>query len=313
MPCGFLFSKESINTFYESKNINPNSFHLNKVTEEEVFKQLSQLNVNKATGHDGLAARFLKDGAPEICSPLTYIINLSFETSTVISDTKVPKVVPLFKKGDKANEGNYRPVSILPIVSKIYERLAYNQLYKYLQDNNLIYEYQSGFRNGYSTDSAIINLTDTIRHNTDKGYMTGLILLDLQKAFDTVNHEILCHKLTAIGLGKNSVDWFKSYLSNRSQFVELDGIRSSEQSITCGVPQGSILGPLLFLLHVKNMISVIDGSCKLYLYADDSILSVVGKKVDEIEMALSRNMESVRIWLLRNKLSLHLGKTFIIL
>ena len=105
MPCGFLFSKESINTFYESKNINPNSFHLNKVTEEEVFKQLSQLNVNKATGHDGLAARFLKDGAPaEICSPLTYIINLSFETSTVISDTKVAKVVPLFKKGHKANE-----------------------------------------------------------------------------------------------------------------------------------------------------------------------------------------------------------------
>ena len=118
-----------------------------------------------------------------------------------------------------------------------------------------------------------------------------------------------CHKLTAIGLGKNSVDWFKSYLSNRSQFVELDGIRSSEQSITCGVPQGSILGPLPFLLYVNDMISAIDGSCKLYLYGDDSILSDVGKKVDEIEMALSRNMESVRIWLLRNKLSLHLGKT----
>ena len=123
------------------------------------------------------------------------------------------------KKGDRNYEGNYRPVSILPVVSKILERIAYNQFYSYLNDNNLIYEYQSGFRASFSTDTALTYLSDKIRFNMDKGHYTGVVLIDLQKAFDTVDHTILSTKLSAAGVGKSGVSWFESYPINDNNLL----------------------------------------------------------------------------------------------
>ena len=154
-------------------------------------------------------------------------------------------MVPLYKKGDKNSEGNYRPVSILPVISKIFEKVVYNQTNEYLQAKNILYHNQSGFREGYSTDTALIGLSEYINTNMDEGKYTGLILLDLQKAFDTVNHGIL---LSSIGMNTNATEWFNSYLSGRTQFVDLGGVHSKPNTISCGVPQGSILGPLLFLI-----------------------------------------------------------------
>ena len=151
--------------------------------------------------------------------------------------------VPLYKKGGRGEVGNYRPVSILPVVSKIFERIVYDQLSKHLDKHNILYKYQSGFRRSYSTETALIDLSDRIKFSMDKGLYTGMVMIDLQKAFDTVNHAIMSDKLGAIGCDDGSVNWFNSYLSNRSQFIDIKVTLSDRGEVTCGVPQGSILGP----------------------------------------------------------------------
>ena len=140
----------------------------------------------------------------------------------------------------------------------------------HLVNNNLLYEFQSGFRSKFSTDTCLSSMTDFVKHETSKGLYTGMIMLDLQKAFDKVDHLILCEKLRAMGVG--SVDWFMSYLSGRNEFVQVNGNLSDSSPITCGVPQGSILGPLLFLCYVNDMAISTSSECKLLLYADDSAI-----------------------------------------
>ena len=304
---------ESVRNFYADKKVKCNNFKFDKVSENEVYKLLDKIDSNKATGLDNIGARFIKDGAKVISLPISYLINLSFEKSAFPEDFKQAKVVPLYKKGDKNFEGNYRPVSILPVISKIFERAAFNQIDTYLSRNSTLYNNQSGFRSSYSTDTALTYLSDSIRKNMDKGKLTGLILLDLQKAFDTVNHSILTSKLKYIGFDTNSVSWVASYLSCRKQFVEIGGTRSDAGEVKCGVPQGSILGPLLFILYINDMSTVIKGECSLYLYADDSALAVSGTDIKSIEKQLTENMNLVSLWLSQNRLSLHLGKTECIL
>lgn len=293
LPTSFKYDPAKTRKYYKNVINASDSFSFSVVTEEEVHKLLSNLNTSKSTGQDGVSARFLRDGASVISTPITYILNLSLTLSKVPDDFKIARVVPLYKKGDKNMEGNYRPVSILPVISKIFEKVVHQQFYDYLSKHNILYQNQSGFRVGYSTDSALISLTDRIKCDMDGGCMTGLVLLDLQKAFDTVNHAILLDKLSAVGVTDSSVSWFRSYLTSRGQFVEVNGTRSSTDSITCGVPQGSILGPLLFLLYVNDMKGAIEDDCDLYLYADDSALAVTGKNVSHIEQVLSKNMNNL--------------------
>ncbi len=233
-----------------------------------------------------------------------YTVNLSITTNVVPDAFKCARVKPLFKKNSRLDEGNYRPVSILCIASKILERAVYTQLEDYLCQNNLLFDLQSGFRGNYSTDSCLIYLQDHIRSQTSIGNYTGMVLLDLQKAFDTVDHAILCQKLKAMGM--ESVEWFHSYLTGRQQIVSVNGVDSENRGVTCGVPQGSLLGPLLFLCYVNDMeISV---NCKLLLYADDSALLVSHKDPQVISQTLSKELQSCHHWLIDNKLSLHLGK-----
>lgn len=301
------FDTEGLTKFYTEKGVTPDNFKLTIVTKESVLKLLTNLNVTKSTGCDNISAKFLKDVAQEIVSPVTHIINLSITTGTVPDDIKTARVVPLYKKGDRNYEGNYRPVSILPVISKVFERLVYDQYYSYLCQGDLVYKYQSGFRKMFSTNNALTFLTDKIRYSMDNGLYTGVILLDLQKAFDTVDHDILLHKIRATGADENTVKWFTSYLCNRKQFVKLNNISSSREGIKCGVPQGSILGPLLFNIYVNDMCRAV--LCDIFLYADDSMLVVSGKNVLDIEKTLECEMNKLSVWLESNKLSLHLGKT----
>ena len=156
------------------------------------------------------------------------------------------------------------------IISKILEKAVYQQLESHLNKNNLLYEFQSGFRSAYSTDTCLIHLFDHIKSQTAKGLYTGMVMIDLQKAFDTVDHQILCSKLQAMGVP--NVKWFQSYLTGRKQLVNVNGTESNLEDITCGVPQGSSLGPLLFLCYVNDMSISINSDCKLLLYADDSTI-----------------------------------------
>ena len=292
---------------YKKKAVKPNAFSFVSVSVDKVQEQLSSLNVTKSVGCDGISARFLKEAAEVIASPLTHIINLSLSSGQVPSDFKTARVVPLYKKGDCNYVQNYRPVSVLEVVSKVFERIVHEQLYQYLSSNSVIYKYQSGFRSTFSTNTALTYLGDKIRFNLDKGLYTGVVLLDLQKAFDTVDHHILLSKLRATGADDLAVKWFSSYLKERKQFVDVLGTFSSKEGIRCGVPQGSILGPLLFTLYVNDMSTAVN--CDLCLYADDSMLLVSGKNVTQIEKRLEKEMNGISDWLQANRLSLHLGKT----
>ena len=168
---------------------------------------------------DPLSPRFIKDGAKLIESPLIHILNISLSTSEIPVNLKSAKVMPIYKKNTKMEAGNYRPISILNKMSILFERIAYQQLNKYLQTHHLLYEHQSGFRSSYSTETCLISLTDFPKQEQDKGNYIGMVLLDIQKAFDTVNHKIMLQKLEAIGLHKSAIVWFKSYLCERQQSI----------------------------------------------------------------------------------------------
>lgn len=297
----------SLDSFYIKLGVQNNSFKLSIVSDDDVDKLLTKLNVTKSTGHDDIPARFLKDGHDVLSTPLAYIFNLSVRKGLFPNDLKKARVVPLYKKGNRNIESNYRPISILPVVSKIYEKLVHDQVMAYLESKKILYDYQSGFRNSFSTESALVYLTDKIKANMDKGLFSGLVLMDLQKAFDTVDHNILVKKLKCIGFNSTCIDWFTSYLSNRTQFVDIQGHKSECSNISCGVPQGSILGPMLFLIYVNDMSSSVQ--CDLYLYADDSALVISGRTVEAVESRLAKELKNVSNWLVDNRLSLHLGKT----
>ena len=232
--------------------------------------------------------------------PITFLVNMSISENCVPEALKTVIVKPLYKKNSNLDVGNYRPVSILSVVSKILEKAVYVQLESYLIENNIIYEYQSGFRSSFSIDTCLIHLLDHIKMKNTKGLYTCMLLLDLQKAFDTVDHKILCNKLKLMGIA--STKWFESYLSNRSQLVNVGEINSDTANVTCGVPQGSILGPLLFLCYVNDMATSIDADCKLLLYADDSTVLFSHTDPDQIAIKLGKVLESCSEWLIDNKL-----------
>ena len=264
----YVTTGELFKRFYSGKlGLRP-SFVLSPVTSHFIRSQLSSLDPKKAVGLDDVSSLFLRDASDSIISPITHIINLSIITETVPDAFEEAKVVPLYKKGSKLDPGNYRPVSILCVLSKVLERAVHSQLGEYLERRGLIFDHQSGFRGGYSTDSCLIGLTDYIRGEIGKGNLVGMVLIDLQKAFNTVDHGIFLDKLRAIGV--SSTAWFGSYLKDRRQCVEVNGSRSDFLPIDCGVPQGSILGPQLFLIYINDMSLSIN--CNLSLYADDSAL-----------------------------------------
>ena len=273
--------------FYADKGVAENAFVLKEVSEDYIFKELQNLKGNKGTGIDQMPARFIKDAACVIKRPITHIVNLSIRTEKVPLEMKQARVTPLFKKNNKFEVGNYRPVSILSIVSKILEKSVNDQLCDYLTENNILYQYQSGFRKAHSTDTCLIHLQDYIRSDISRGNYTGMVLIDIQKAFDSVDHGILCTKLKAMGIG--SVDWFKSYLEDREQTVMINDTLSIPLKITCSVPQGSILGPILFLCFMNDMPKSL--SAVLFQYADDSAILVSNTNISTIKTKLNENLK----------------------
>lgn len=296
-----------VQKYYSQLGVKSGSFTFESVSVARVLEKLQKLDCNKATGLDAIPARFLKDSAEIISPSITHIVNSSIRQGEFPNDLKGARVIPLYKKGSKQDPSNYRPVSILSSLSKIIEKIMYEQIDQYLLSQNILYEFQSGFRKSHSTDSCLLFLTDLIKREVDKGNLCGMVMLDLQKAFDTVDHSVLLYKLKAIGFSDLAVKWVGSYLGNRMQVVDTGGTISHPVCISCGVPQGSVLGPLLFLLYINDLKSVC--SSMLFLYADDSALVVSHKDKDVIEQTLSTELLNVSSWMSDNRLSLHVGKT----
>ena len=218
-----------------------------------VERELRHVDRNKATGTDSLPPSLLKDCSRFLASPLAHILNLSLNNSTVPSMWKLAKISPTFKSGKLEHAENYRLISVLPVLSKILEKAVHLQLYIFLESNNLLYDCQFGFRKVRSTKLATTLFCDKIRKEMDKCRLVGSIFLDLSKAFDTIGHEILLEKLIRFGVCGPELAWFTDYLFNRLQLIEINNITSDKQSITSSVPQGSILGPLMFIIFFNDL------------------------------------------------------------
>ena len=225
---------------------------------------------------------------------------------------KIYKVTPVHKKDSKLLCSNYRPISLLSNIDKILERLMYKRLYSFIEQNELIFPLQFGFRQKHSTSHALIHLTEKIREQLDKGNYGCGIFVDFQKAFDTVDHTILLKKLEHYGIRGIANNWFSSYLCNRKQYVSINGYNSDVLDITCGVPQGSILGPLLFLIYINDLHMAIK-YCKVHHFTDDTNLLNFSTSITSINKQVHYDLKNLVHWLNANKICLNVSKTELVL
>ena len=286
-------------------------FVFSECNENEVKSLISSLNIGKSSGPNSIPTRILHLLKDYICTPLTKIFNLSLITGQHPDILKISKTVPIFKKGSRLLVSNYRPISLLSNLNKILEKIVHTRLYKFLEDSQCIYSLQFGFRKKHSTSHALIDITETIRQALDNKKFVCGIFVDLQKAFNTVNHDILIAKLEHYGIRGNANNWFSSYLNNRTQFVSILGFDSSTKPISHGVPQGSVLGPLLFLIYINDLHLAIKNS-KVYHFADDTNLLNIGKSAKQMQKYVNADLKILYHWLLANKISLNCDKTEII-
>ena len=286
----------------------PNKLKLSVVSEADVMREINKLKNKKSCGVDGITVQVLKSCVDILIKPITYLINKSITDGKVPIRWKIAKVIPLHKKGDKSNPDNYRPISLLPCISKVLERIIQIQLVSHLHANNILDSMQSGFRARHSTVTALVKVTDDWLMAMDEGRYTGAVFVDLQKAFDTVDHQVLLNKLYSIGLDEMSLQWFESYLSERRIVTMINNVMSNERVLTHGVPQGSLLGPLLFTIFINDLPKIFN-LCHVHLYADDTVIYFSHKCPTVVESVLNDEMEYLDKWMSRNKLLINYTKT----
>ena len=269
------------------------------ISTDFVDKQLKKLNTKKATGIDGISVKVLKLAQPVITKPITQLINKSITTSTFPDKLKEAQVVPLHKKNNVLDTGNYRPVSILPAISKFFERAIYDQLVKYF--NKHFHPYLSAFRPKYGCQTTLLRIIEDWKMALDQNKFIGSILMDLSKAFDCLPHDLLLLKLKAYGVSNSALKLIKDYLSNRKQCVRVGSSLSNWQNIYKGVPQGSILGPILFNIFLNDIFYFTTNS-SLYNYADDNTLSYAHRDINKVISTLESDSIALIDWFSCNQM-----------
>ena len=285
------------------------NFIFQNITADIIFKTLSKLKPKSSAGHDNISSKLLIQIMPCIISPVVHLFNLSFKTGFIPKNYKSAKVIPIFKAGEQNRFDNYRPISILNAFSKLMEKIVAGQMIKYLNKYKILYEHQYGFRPGRNTSQPLLQLINKVYQGLNsKDYeYTISVFIDLRKAFDTCNISILLKKLEHYGFRGISLKWFSSYLNERTQYVEINGEKSSLKKITHGVPQGSVLGPILFLIYINDLPNAIEIFSSLF--ADDTIFVNSNKDLKVLEETTNVQLEKAKIWFQSNKLSLNVSKT----
>lgn len=300
------FNDTSYRSFYDNPVVD--SMFTNPVSAYELARLIDNLNTSKSAGPDNIGPKIIKEMSSLFIEPLLHIYNLSLSTGKIPDQLKIAKVIPIYKKGDACQTCNYRPISLLSIFDKLLEKIVHKRLLSHLQKHNVLYQYQFGFRKNHSTTLALIDVIDNIYKYLDNNEITIGIYLDLKKAFDTVNHDILLDKMYNYGIRGVVHDWFRSYLSDRQQYTIVNNTESRSMKINCGVPQGSVLGPLLFLIYINDIRNAIPDE-NIKLYADDTNLFIHGVDRKYVFEKANMYLKLLNKWFLGNKLSLSLDKT----
>ena len=288
------------------------TFEFDEVSEGTILQLITNMKNKNTKGCDQISNKLLKAIKTEIAKPLSFIINQSLKTGSFPVKLKLARVRPLFKKGDPQIINNYRPISILPAISAIFERVIHLQLTHYFEDNTLLTKSQYGYRSGHSTELASLELTDRIYKHLENNEVPIAIFIDLSKAFDTLDHDILLSKLDYYGIKGVAKQLLESYIRNRQQFVQIDNNRSRTITLNIGVPQGSVLGPLLFNIYINDM-------CKstkcfdIINYADDTTLittlSNLKKTNHSYDSSINSEIANINNWLLAQRLCINVSKT----
>lgn len=278
------------------------------ITEIEVVKAINQCKKTKKSPLLEVPSYIYKKITDLIKFPITIIFNKSIESGCFPDKLKVAKVIALFKGGEQNKLSNYRPISLLPWLSKVFERIIHKRMCNFLKKYKLLNESQFGFRKGKSTSDALHNIINSIYNSLNKKESIISVYLDFAKAFDCVDHDILINKLQVYGFRGTELNWFRSYLSNRMQFVHYNGHISTHEKVIKGVPQGSVLGPLLFIIFINDIFRISDTPC-ITCFADDSTLVISNKNILQLEISTNIILSKLYRWLCANKLKLNINKT----
>ena len=299
-------SKRTFSSFLGDAN--SKSIFLSPCDNRELLLIISQMKSSKACGPNSISTNLLIEFSELLVNPLVSIINMSLKEGIFPSLNKEATVCPIHKKNDKSDCGNYRPISLLSNISKLFEQVMYVRIEDFLKSSDILYKHQFGFRKQHSTNHALLSIVEQVRTSLDNKMYSCGVFIDLEKAFDTVNHQILLSKLNNYGIRGVANQWFSSYLSNRYQSVVLNGEISTRKPITCGVPQGSILGPLLFLIYINDMYLAVQSST-VYHFADDTNLMCSSTSLKKLRIAVNKDLNLLYEWLCANRLSVNTGKT----
>ena len=303
------FSNKSFRNFLSSE-IN-DSFIITSTNKEEIYKIISTLNSNKSCGPKSIPTKILHLLQDEISKHLTTTCHLSFSTG-VLPAVLTTKVIPIHKKNSKPEVSNYRPISLLSNIDKSFEKLMHNRLIEFFEKKQILYYRQFGFRKDFSTNHAILTLLKSIQKALDDRQFACGIFIDLEKAFDTVSHDIPLENLNHYGIRSTANDWFRSYLSYRTKFVSINGFNSDYKTVKYVIPQGSVLGPLLFLIFINDLNIAIKIS-ETFHFADDTCLLNIKYSIKKINKVVNKDLTFLIQWLHANKIFLNVAKTEVII
>lgn len=284
------------------------AFHFSEVTYIEVRDLISSLKSKKSKDIYGLSVEVIKGIKDIIVSPLTKLINLIIKEGTYPDSLKRAMVIPIFKKGDPADLNNYRPISLLPVISKIVEKAMSARMARFFEGNKIFTEKQFGFRKGLGTTQAVMDLVNLINNSFERSEYASAVFCDLSKAFDCVPHDLLIKKLQKYNFHPKSLNLIRTYLENRTQYVITNGGTSSSRTIKAGVPQGSILGPLLFIIYINDL-PMAEHLAMYQLYADDTTISLSDRLLERVLEESRGAQERAEAWFSANKLLLNTDKT----